>query len=173
MFLMHISNLEPYLLYLLSIFPDTWLSADVLVTTPQPQIQTRPSDSSCTRSCKSNILHGKEGQYLHDSNKNTSSYIDMFCKWNLFNSLWCWRTWSWLVWGIWVRSRNCGCLVTWICYQLIAKPGNKTAAVPWPDPYLLQYVFCSQYWYFFFFSVEWLPGAFCNTDLQLWQASSY
>ena len=36
---------------------------------------------------------------------------------------------------IWVRSRNCGCLVTWFCYQLIAKPGNKTAAVPWPDPY--------------------------------------
>ena len=37
---------------------------------------------------------------------------------------------------IWVRSRNCGCLVTWFCYQLIAKPGNKTAAVPWPDPYI-------------------------------------
>ena len=26
-------------------------------------------------------------------------------------------------------------LVTWFCYQLIAKPGNKTATVPWPDPY--------------------------------------
>ena len=37
---------------------------------------------------------------------------------------------------IWVRSRNCGCLVTWFCYQLIAKPGNKTAAVLWPDPYV-------------------------------------
>ena len=37
--------------------------------------------------------------------------------------------------SIWVRSRNCGCLVTWFCYQLIAKPGNKTAAVSWPDPY--------------------------------------
>ena len=36
---------------------------------------------------------------------------------------------------IWVRTRNCGCLVTWFCYQLIAKPGNKTAAVPWLDPY--------------------------------------
>ena len=36
---------------------------------------------------------------------------------------------------IWVRSRNCGCLVTWFCYQLIAKPANKTATVPWPDPY--------------------------------------
>ena len=36
---------------------------------------------------------------------------------------------------MWVKSRNCGCLVTWFCYQLIAKPGNKTAAVPWPDPY--------------------------------------
>ena len=36
---------------------------------------------------------------------------------------------------IWVRSHNCGCLVTWFCYQLIAKPGNKTATVVWPDPY--------------------------------------
>ena len=24
---------------------------------------------------------------------------------------------------------------TWFCYQLIAKPGNKTVAVSWPDPY--------------------------------------
>ena len=39
---------------------------------------------------------------------------------------------------IWVRSQNCGCLVTWFCYQLIAKPGNKTATVPWPDPYILK-----------------------------------
>ena len=35
---------------------------------------------------------------------------------------------------IWARSRNGGCLVTWFCYQLIAKPGYKTATVPWPDP---------------------------------------
>ena len=25
--------------------------------------------------------------------------------------------------------------VTWFCYQLIAKPGNKIATPPWPDPY--------------------------------------
>ena len=37
---------------------------------------------------------------------------------------------------LWVRSWNCGCLVTWFCYQLIAKPGNKTATVSWPDPYM-------------------------------------
>ena len=36
---------------------------------------------------------------------------------------------------IWVRSRNCVSLVTWFCYELIAKPGNKTASVLWPDPY--------------------------------------
>ena len=28
---------------------------------------------------------------------------------------------------------SCG---TWFCYQLIAKPGKKTAAVSWPDPYI-------------------------------------
>ena len=37
---------------------------------------------------------------------------------------------------IWVRSRRCGCLVTWFCYQMIAKPGNKTATPLWPDPYV-------------------------------------
>ena len=36
---------------------------------------------------------------------------------------------------IWVRSRNCGRVATRPCYQLIAKPGNKTATVSWPDPY--------------------------------------
>ena len=41
--------------------------------------------------------------------------------------------------GIWVRSRNCGCFVTWFCYQLIAKPGNKTTTVSWPDPYIERY----------------------------------
>ena len=34
-----------------------------------------------------------------------------------------------------VRSQNCSCLVRWFCYQLIAKPGNKTASVPWPHLY--------------------------------------
>ena len=43
----------------------------------------------------------------------------------------------WLMQCIWVKSWNCGCLVTWFCYQLIAKPGNKTAAVLWLDPYCI------------------------------------
>ena len=37
---------------------------------------------------------------------------------------------------IWVRSRRCGCLVTWFGFQWIAKPGNMTAAPSWPDPYI-------------------------------------
>ena len=41
---------------------------------------------------------------------------------------------------IWVRSRRCDCLVTWFCYQLIAKPGNKAAAPSWPDPYQIKKV---------------------------------
>ena len=45
-----------------------------------------------------------------------------------------WTLLSGKVWNIWVRSWNCGCLVTWFPYQLIAKPGNKTATVLWPDP---------------------------------------
>ena len=43
---------------------------------------------------------------------------------------------------IWVRSQNCGCLVT---YQLIAKPGNKTAAVLWPDPYVWEKLIFSKF----------------------------
>ena len=41
---------------------------------------------------------------------------------------------------IWVGSRNWDCLVTWFCYQLIAKPGNKTAPVSLPDPYVFFFV---------------------------------
>ena len=41
---------------------------------------------------------------------------------------------------IWVRSWRCGCLVTWFCYQLIAKAGIKTAAPSWPHPYSFVYV---------------------------------
>ena len=36
--------------------------------------------------------------------------------------------------GIWVGPWMWGCLVTWSCYQLIGKPGNKTATPPWPYP---------------------------------------
>ena len=42
---------------------------------------------------------------------------------------------NYLIGFIWVSSRNCSCLVTWFCYQLIANQGNKTVAVPWPYPY--------------------------------------
>ena len=38
-----------------------------------------------------------------------------------------------------VRSQNFDCPVTWFGYQLIAKPGNrtaKTATVLWPDSYV-------------------------------------
>ena len=40
----------------------------------------------------------------------------------------------------WIRLQRYDCLVTCFCYQLIAKPGNKTTAPPWPDPYRLQWV---------------------------------
>ena len=71
---------------------------------------------------------------------------------------------------IWVRSRNCGCVVTWFCYQLIAKPSNKTATVSWPDPYLFS-MLCiedpgnfklGQYW-MLFYACWWPGGRFKNT----------
>ena len=36
---------------------------------------------------------------------------------------------------LWLRSRRCGCHVTWFCYHLIAKPGNKTATPSWSVPF--------------------------------------
>ena len=36
---------------------------------------------------------------------------------------------------IWVKSQKWGCLVTWFCYQLIAKPGNKITTPLWLDLY--------------------------------------
>ena len=67
--------------------------------------------------CSNSIANAME--LLHSCTKPSMCEITAF----LF-----WPHW------MWVRSRNCGCLVTWFCYQLIAKPGNKTAAVSWPDP---------------------------------------
>ena len=37
--------------------------------------------------------------------------------------------------SIWVWSRRGTCLVTWFCYQKIAKPGNKTGPPSWPYPH--------------------------------------
>ena len=76
---------------------------------------------------------------------------------------------------IWVRSRNCGCLVTWFCYQLIAKLGNKTATVSWPDPYTLRWkchfdeIFitgCTGRWHFDNFCCsQWWK--FCQNDISI------
>ena len=53
-----------------------------------------------------------------------------------------WAEWyHWMLHGdlqeimIQVKSWKCACLVTWFCYHLIEKPGNKTGALSWPDPY--------------------------------------
>ena len=53
---------------------------------------------------------------------------------------------------IWVRWRRYDCLVSWFCYPLITKPGNKAAAPLQPAPYAHhRYVLLSQY----LFAVEW------------------
>ena len=47
---------------------------------------------------------------------------------------------------IWVRSWRCDCLVTWFCYQMIAKPGNKAGAPSWPDPYEVWIIVLAHFW---------------------------
>ena len=72
----------------------------------------------------------------------------------------------------WVRSRRCGCFVTWFCYQLIAKPGNKTAAPSWPDPNILDA--CNLFNSRLFtklFSLKKLPcryKPYCNCSMERW-----
>ena len=67
--------------------------------------------------------------------------------------------------NIWVRSRNCGCLVTWFCYHLIAKPGNKTATVPWPDPY---HHWCRPWVYVIIKFIFYDPWVYMTTCLDYW-----
>ena len=76
---------------------------------------------------------------------------------------------------IWVGSRRWGCLVTWFCYHLITKPGNKTVAPSWPDPYICIYMYIMSMYFavtfityhraasFFFPTVRHPLLRFCNT----------
>ena len=45
-----------------------------------------------------------------------------------------WRKCKYMQMG---HLRRCVCSVNRFCYQLKAKPGNKTAAPPWPDPNIM------------------------------------
>ena len=49
-----------------------------------------------------------------------------------------------------IGSRNCVCLVAWVCYQLMARPGGGTAAPPWPDPCAYEYMHFFCFWYNYF-----------------------
>ena len=86
---------------------------------------------------------------------------------------------------IWVRSRNCGCLITWFCYQLIAKPGNKTATVSWPDPYVQNLIILWVYGQGFLYNIIYFPDMgkcvsassvlfkMCYRSVQSKQSSAY
>ena len=77
---------------------------------------------------------GREAHVI-TSVTNAFARIDLVCGHFLKTICFYWPLTNGICTIIWVRSWNCGCLVTWFCYQLIAKPGNKTATVSWPDPY--------------------------------------
>ena len=59
------------------------------------------------------------------------SFIFFFCQNCHLQSLMISITHMSCGWG----KKNYGSLVTWFCYQLIAKPANKTDTVSWPHPY--------------------------------------
>ena len=63
---------------------------------------------------------------------------------------------------MWVELWWCGFLVTWFCYAVIVKPGNKTATPPWSDQYHI-YIASVQWWqkvqiYFMFFKMCFFPA---------------
>ena len=91
-----------------------------------------PSKSPCHKRLVFGKLISQELIFWH-----TAIQLDMDKKFIVYRDYFMWlqRVQYAMVSVIWVRSWNCGCLVTWFCYQLIAKPGNKTVVVPWPDPY--------------------------------------
>ena len=68
----------------------------------------------------SSIFDGKLNKKNKKGDRNMTGKSDFNMQLNLF---------------IWVRSPYSGCLVTWFCYQLIEKEGNRTAIDPWPHPY--------------------------------------
>ena len=74
---------------------------------------------------------------------------------------------------IWVRSRRCGCLVTWFCYHLIAKPGNKTAAPSWPDPYVHVFLIVTLSGFYSYSSalLYWHWGNHVTYHSQIWHMS--
>ena len=57
-----------------------------------------------------------------------------------------------------VRLQKCSCLVTWFCYQMITKPGNKTAALSWPNPYMIQ-----SYYQWLWVMFSWADNIIQNT----------
>ena len=78
-----------------------------------------------------------------------------------------------ILYGSGHKTGNCGCIVAWFCYQLIAKPGNKTATVPWPDPYARGFnfrLFCYDFiinftnWCDLFIHIQ---GIICFTDTRV------
>ena len=72
---------------------------------------------------------------------------------------------------IWVRTRNCSCLVTWFCYQMIAKPGNKTATVPWPNPYanMIYHIFIYMLLFFIYGNLSYQVLYKITWTTQKWQ----
>ena len=90
---------------------------------------------------------------MRENNQKLKTYNGMFQDCGIPNSLAIVILLSWNKFLIWVRSRRCGCLITWFCYQLIAKSGNKTAAPSWPDPYIS----------YFFFTIKDIEMAHCKS----------
>ena len=51
----------------------------------------------------------------------------------------CSKHWGLIIIYLLVRSGNWGCLVTWFCYQLIAKPGTLGCQIKGPDCLFISY----------------------------------
>ena len=105
-----------------------------------PSLTSAPTPTDChhTYSCRQGATAGFQGLLTIHRTQGIGYTLSSVYIWLLFNPLLCWIHFKKCKW---FRSRNCGRLVTWFCYQLIAKPGNKTATVSWPDPNIYLYFY--------------------------------
>ena len=116
-----------------------WDSPQISVNCDLKYNQIQPkSFTECGEGISQCILHPSTYTALTWTwNSWNLSLEDCSVTWKLLhvlkyrNLIWIITNWSNI---IWVRSRNCGCLVNWFFYQLIAKPANKTrrSFVTWP-----------------------------------------
>ena len=129
---------NPYLTYpnnTIALWSYWYLPAKVSFTgfygTIMQPVETEPRFHTPCSGVKMDTFYPRSSLDVMHGNKNIQYLLEKRCSqpWK-----YCYQSLPNFKILVWVRSWKCGSLVTWFFDQLIAKPGNTTAASPWPDP---------------------------------------